>query len=49
MHAYFDPYGVSVLSQKEICSIERRVKNSMRPSLDEQQRISAVSTKNQQL
>ncbi|CAF3813941.1 unnamed protein product, partial [Rotaria sp. Silwood1] len=45
MHAYFVPYGVSVLSQKEICSIERRVKNSMRSSLYEQQGITVVSTK----
>ncbi len=46
MHAYFDPYGLSVLTQKEISSIERQLKSSFRhSSIQEQQNVSTSSMK----
>ncbi|CAF4715731.1 unnamed protein product, partial [Rotaria socialis] len=44
VHAYFDPYGFSVLSQKEIGSIERHLKNSIRPLPGEQQPSTKMSS-----
>jgi hypothetical protein len=46
LHAYFDPYGLSVLTQKEISSIERQLKSSFRhSSIQEQQNVSTSSMK----
>ena len=44
MHAYFDPYGFSILTQKEIGSIERHLKNSIRSLSGEQQLSTIIST-----